>query len=338
MAGAPADGNPGRERGDEARQRAEARALASLLRGSGPQYPFPVEEIEEQPSEPEPVSVPEDSAGPAPPVEREARRETEPPPLRARRRRRAGHLAWVALAMLFLVFAAIAGLGTLELARSRARVNVLADELRRARAELGAVRDDFRNLRADFRSLAEQLPPAVPTLLDQVEQSVVSVRVGGKAVASGFAVEPRALPKGYRSAILTRLWVGRAAKQGRSIVVIQGRRSFHVRPGEVDEENGLALLFTKAAVPSLAWATDAPRVGEFVAGVGFPGRRIGVATGAVTAIGPHALLTDARLTPGSGGGPVVNRRGDVVGVARAGRDGLVTATPIDRACRALVSC
>jgi S1-C subfamily serine protease len=239
---------------------------------------------------------------------------------------------------LFFVLAAIAGLGTWELSRARARVDVLADELRRARAELGVVRDDFQDLRADLRSFAEQLPPAVPTLLDQVEQSVVAIRVGGKAMASGFAVEARALPKGYRSAILTRLWVGRAAKQGGSVVVIHGRRSFRLRPGEVDEENGLALLFTKAAVPSLPWATDDPRVGEFVAGVGLPGGRISVTTGVVTAIGPRALPTDARLTPGSGGGPVVNRRGEVVGVARAARDGLATATPIDRACRALVSC
>jgi hypothetical protein len=341
VTGAPEDGNPGRELGDEARQRAEARALAALLRGSGPQYPFPVEEIEEQPTEREPAPVPVDTAEPTPPADREARTEAEPPSVAPFvRRRRDRRLIGVSLILLFLVVAAIAGLGAWDLARSRARVDLLAGELRRARAELGAVRDDLQALRADLRSLGEELPPDLPTLLERVGPSVVALEVGGKA-ASGLAVEAPALPRGYRTAVLTRRWVARDAGRGAAIVVIHDRRSFRARTGEIDREIGLALLFVKANVPALPWASEDQNeegVGEFVAAIGYLGRQIGVTTGVITGTGRHAVRTDARLTRGSAGGPVVNRDGEALGIARAGPAGLVTAIPIDRACRKLLRC
>jgi cell division protein FtsB len=342
VAGAPEDGNPGRELGDAARQRAEARALAALLRGSGPQYPFPVEEIEEHPSEPEPPPVPEDAAEPTPPAEPGPGTEAEPPPRApAVRRRRVGRLVGVLLALLFVVAAAIGGLGAWELARSRAQVNRLAGELRRAQAELGAVRQELQDLGADLRALADELPPDLPVLLDRVEPSVVAIRVRGKAAASGLAVEAPALPEGYRTAVLTRRWVARAATRGAAIAVIHERRSFRARVGEMDRENGLALLFVKANLPPLPWAStdgDGPKVGEFVAAIGLLGRQISVTTGVVTAVGPDAVRTDARLTRGSAGGPVVDGHGEAVGIARAGPAGLVTATLIEGACRKLLRC
>ena len=339
MAGAPEDGNPGRERGEEARRRAEARALASLLRGSGPRYPFPVEEIEEHPSEPDLPVVVRHAEEPPRPAQSEPETEAapQPPPL-APRRRRAGRLVGVALVLLFLLLAAIAGLGAWELARSRVRADRLADELERARAELGAIRDDLRDLRADVRAFAEELPPDVPALLQRVEPSVTAIRLRGKVVVSGVVVEGPALPKGYRTAILTRSWVAGAAARGPMVVVTADGRSFRVRPSKKDRQNGLSLLFIKGALPSLPWATEDPTVGEFAAGVGLTGPQVTGTVGVITAVGPQVVRTDARLIPGAAGGPVVNRDGEVVAIARAGDDGLVTAIPIDRACRKLLPC
>jgi hypothetical protein len=357
VAGAPEHGNPGRERGDEARQRAEARALAALLRGRGPRYPFPVEEGEEAPSEAQPPSVsegPDDAVEPVPPVEPEPAAgaeslpvEAEPPvgertlhPVGAPQRR-AGRLVVVSLVLLFLLVAATAGLSAWELARSRARTDRLAEELERTRAELGAIRDDLRDVGADVRALAEELPPDVPALLERVGPSVVSIELKGEVAASGLAVDAPALPRGYRTAILTRASVVRAARRGARISVVRARRSLAVRVGPVDRESGLATLFIKPTLPTWPWAStegDEPTVGEFVAVVGLSGREVGATTGVITATESRSIRTDAWLSPGSAGGPVVNRRGEVVGIARAGRGEFVAATRIERACRTLVRC
>jgi S1-C subfamily serine protease len=247
----------------------------------------------------------------------------------------------VSLVLLFLLVAATAGLSAWELARSRARADRLADELERTRAELGAIRDGLREVGADVRGLAQELPPDVPALLERVGPSVVSIELKGEVAASGLAVDAPALPKGYRTAILTRASVVRAARRGARISVVRDRRSLAVRVGEVDRESGLATLFIKPTLPTWPWAStegDQPTVGEFVAVVAVSGREVGATTGVITATESGSVRTDAWLSPGSAGGPVVNRGGEVVGIARMGHGGFVAASRIERACRALVRC
>ncbi|GIF66507.1 hypothetical protein Ais01nite_45420 [Asanoa ishikariensis] len=135
-----------------------------------------------------------------------------------------------------------------------------------------------------------------------------------------------------------------------SVVGADGRR----RTAEVigrDPGNDIAVLrvATPAGLRPLAFAAAAPRVGEPVLAVGSPLGLSGTVTaGIVSALDRQvrlgagvrrtAIQTDASINPGNSGGPLVNARGEVVGVNTAiatleggGSIGIGFAIPVEQA-------
>jgi putative serine protease PepD len=171
---------------------------------------------------------------------------------------------------------------------------------------------------------------------------VVSIRAGS-AGGSGFAIDDR----GH---IVTNNHV--VARGGEVSVIGQDGRRL---PAEVvgrDPANDLAVLrVTAAGAPTpltLAGAGDL-RVGEPVLAVGSPLGLSGTVTaGIVSALDRRvrlgdggarrtAIQTDASINPGNSGGPLVNARGEVVGVNTAiatldgsGNIGIGFAIPIEQ--------
>jgi S1-C subfamily serine protease len=175
---------------------------------------------------------------------------------------------------------------------------------------------------------------------------VVSVRVrdGGRAASgSGFAIDGR----GH---VVTNNHVV-AGGDTVSVVGPDGRR----RAAEVvgrDPGSDLAVLrVTDAALRPLDLApAGGTRVGEPVLAVGSPLGLSGTVTaGIVSALDRQvrlggarqtAVQTDASINPGNSGGPLVNARGEVIGVNTAiatleggGSIGIGFAIPIERAAR-----
>jgi putative serine protease PepD len=170
---------------------------------------------------------------------------------------------------------------------------------------------------------------------------VVSVRAGA-AGGSGFVID------GQGHVITNNHVVAGASSV--SVVGGDGRR----RAAEVvgrDPGSDIAVLRVSSAdgLRSLAFAAAAPRVGEHVLAVGSPLGLSGTVTaGIVSALDRQvrlgegvrrpAIQTDASINPGNSGGPLVNARGEVVGVNTAiatleggGNIGIGFAIPVEQA-------
>jgi putative serine protease PepD len=179
----------------------------------------------------------------------------------------------------------------------------------------------------------------------RVLPSVVSVRVDrgfGQAAGSGFVIDR----SGH---ILTNNHV---VESGGAInVVLQSGRS--IRATLVGRDSATDLAVLKVAQPTglepltLGRSADAA-VGDQVLAVGSPLGLAGTVTaGIVSALDREvrlgsergtALQTDAPINPGNSGGPLVNARGEVIGVNTAiatlgsqGSIGIGFAIPMDRA-------
>ena len=185
-------------------------------------------------------------------------------------------------------------------------------------------------------------PGDLVVVADMVRQGVVSVRAGG-ASGTGFLIDDR----GH---ILTNHHILAAGSADVSVTGPDGRRL----PADVvgtDPGYDLAVLRVEpgAAWRALAIGSSARvRVGEEVLAVGSPlGLSGTVTSGIVSAVDravrigggrQSALQTDASINPGNSGGPLVNARGEVIGVNTAiatysggGSIGIGFAIPIDRA-------
>lgn len=132
-----------------------------------------------------------------------------------------------------------------------------------------------------------------------------------------------------------------AGSGGEVEVVLTDDRSFDAEVVGSSRRLDLAMLRLRDA-PVEAPPTppvgdsDALRVGELVFAVGHPwGRRGAVTAGIVSGLGSiggpfgraHYVQSDAYLAPGNSGGPLVNARGEVVGVNAMVSGGLALAIP-----------
>ncbi|MEU6038002.1 trypsin-like peptidase domain-containing protein [Actinomadura sp. NPDC047616] len=177
----------------------------------------------------------------------------------------------------------------------------------------------------------------------RVQPSVVSVETRSarsRGTGSGFVID-----RGGH--VLTNAHVVEGA--GEVTVVLADRRRLGARVVGADPANDLAVLAIPAgdSPPPLTFGRSADvRVGDPVLALGSPlGLQGTVTSGIVSALSREvslgdsgrrsALQTDASINPGNSGGPLVNARGEVVGVntaiARGQVGGIGFAIPADRA-------
>ncbi len=112
-------------------------------------------------------------------------------------------------------------------------------------------------------------------------------------------------------------------------VLLADRSEFKARLVGTDPKSDLAVLKIEAqGLPTIPWAdSDRLEVGEYVLAVGNPfGLNQTVTMGIVSAVGrarmgiaeyEDFIQTDAAINPGNSGGPLVNARGEVVGINTA---------------------
>jgi S1-C subfamily serine protease len=184
---------------------------------------------------------------------------------------------------------------------------------------------------------------AVVGVVERVGPAVVSIarvsRRGPAGAGSGVVFTP----DGY---VLTNAHVVAGARE-----LTLGFTDGATSPGHVvgfDHTTDLAVVRTSARAPSVAHfgSSSALRVGQVVVAIGNPlGFSSTVSAGVVSALGrtmrardgramENIIQSDVALNPGNSGGPLVDSRGNVVGVNTAiilGAQGLSFSIPIDTA-------
>ncbi|MEU7611931.1 trypsin-like peptidase domain-containing protein [Micromonospora sp. NPDC049204] len=194
---------------------------------------------------------------------------------------------------------------------------------------------------------AAPVPAELVTAAEKTVPGVVSVLAGGtsagSATGSGFAVDDQ-------QHLITNDHILAKGGGGPVTVELPDGRRFAAEVVGREPRSDLAVL----KVPAAAGLTPLPmakpgatRVGESVLAVGSPLGLAGTVTaGIVSALDREvrlgnnrhrAVQTDASINPGNSGGPLVNARGEVVGVNTAiatidgsGSIGIGFAIPIDQ--------
>jgi serine protease Do len=159
-----------------------------------------------------------------------------------------------------------------------------------------------------------------------------------RSLGSGFII-------GSDGSILTNAHVVENAKK--IVVKLSDKREFEAKVVGKDPKTDVAVIKidSKESLPQVRLGdSDRLEVGEWVMAVGNPfGLDNSITSGIVSAKGRHIgagpyddfIQTDASVNPGNSGGPLVNGRGEVVGINIAivsqtgGNVGIAFATPIN---------
>ena len=95
---------------------------------------------------------------------------------------------------------------------------------------------------------------------------------------------------------------------------------FQIRNACIDPENDIALLESPEVGKPLTLSMRTYKHGEDIVAIGNPQDLVGSTTkGIVSAIRNNAYQIDAAVSPGSSGGPIMDKQGNVIGVVRGSR-------------------
>ena len=253
-----------------------------------------------------------------------------------------------------LVAPAVAGTALVEAARTRQTLDGSNAALARSTEhqqlldqqleDLTAAHEGLRRTVAGLRAELNEAPDS-SAVVKAAARSVFTVLTDAGS-GSGFVVTNR----GGQAQMVTNFHVVAAGylDGDRTVSVQRGDVKYRGRVVEVSEGNDLAVIEVHRRLPSLPIADRRPAVGDALLVLGSPLGLGGTVTSGIASAyrddyGLDYLQFSAPISPGNSGGPVIDERGRVVGVAVAkmigfGAEGLSFAIPASRLCIALSVC
>jgi serine protease Do len=171
-----------------------------------------------------------------------------------------------------------------------------------------------------MESVSSAISSAGARMVERAQKGVVQVRQGERGAGAGVIWDEAGI-------VLTNHHVVAGGRRGGKVrVILQDGRTFDAEVVKRGRGLDLALLripdLRCLAVPPVG-DSDALRVGELVFAIGHPWGRLGSVTAGIvsglgTGRGPgrgaRYIQSDVSLAPGNSGGPLLNARGEVVGI------------------------
>jgi putative serine protease PepD len=222
-----------------------------------------------------------------------------------------------------------------DLDAANAEVRALRGQQARTEHRIGDLAGDVRDLGATVdRNAARELDTA--KVVAEAQDAVFTIYTD-QAQGTAFAVFPT--DDGGTWLATNSHVVEDAIRADRSVRLVQGDRSWRGEVSAWDDRPDVALLRVAAVLPTLSVAAS-PNVGDQVLAYGSPvGLPDTVTKGIVSAVRGDYLQTDAQLNQGNSGGPLLNARGEVVGITsydlEGGGSGLGVAISMPAFCSAV---
>jgi len=204
---------------------------------------------------------------------------------------------------------------------------------------------DSSNAAPDPPDRPADLPSFIETLLSSVVSVECPVTADDGWFGSGFAFDPSGLGAAAGDVIVTNWHVLEECPESAPIYITTARgEQAEVTVIDSDPAADLAVLTTSGLnLPALRPAT-AFNQGDWVMAAGNPEGVTGTTTsGSIANVKPEdeEVFSDSVIAPGSSGGPLVNNRGEVIGVTSAiftSSTGLSISRPITSLCNKILAC
>lgn len=243
-------------------------------------------------------------------------------------RRRNAALAWVLTGLAVVGTIAVLVFQSSQLSSARQELDSLRSDLNTVKSSASGTRKTVEQLKAKEKLQSLFAPPIdLRALIEDVGKSLADIycEVDGSG-GTAFAIDADPVVSGYKTVLVTNHHVIEACWNNELEVSVRIGADFQTQTlgtiTGVDEENDLAVVEIRLVVPPIAETDSYAEAGWWSMAMGNPYDRSRdvildryVTVGYIGKVYENTYnYTSAQINPGNSGGPLVNSRGELIGI------------------------